>query len=230
MSDELSIVITGVSRGLGRALAEGFIRAGHRVAGCARSASAISELNEQTSAPNRFEVVDVTDHPQVESWASSIIDDQGPPDLLINAAALINRNAPLWQISPEEFSLIVDVNIKGVYHTIAEFVPAMVQRGTGVVVNFSSYWGRSTSADVAPYCATKWAIEGLSRGLANDLPAGMASIAFNPGVVHTEMLESCFGDSASSYPSPDSWAESAVPFMLGFGAKDNGQAVTVPGF
>ena len=230
MSDERLVVITGVSRGLGRALANGFMRAGHTVVGCARSAAAIAELGEQANPPHRFDVVDVADPSQVEAWAASVLEDQGPPDVLINAAALINRNAPLWKISPAEFSQVVDVNIKGVYHTIAEFVPAMVERGTGIVVNFSSYWGRSTSADVAPYCATKWAIEGLSRGLANDLPAGMASIAFNPGVVHTEMLESCFGESASSYPSPDSWAEAAVPFILGFDAKDNGQAVTVPGF
>ena len=123
-----------------------------------------------------------------------------PPNLLINNAALINRNAPLWELSTEEFSNTIDVNIKGVFHTIQCFLPAMIQRRSGVIVNFSSGWGRSTAADVASYCATKWAIEGLTQSLARDLPHGMAAIPVNPGIIHTEMLESCFGDSARQLP------------------------------
>ncbi len=97
------------------------------------------------------------------------------------------------------------------------------------MVNFSSAWGRSTSPEVAPYCATKWAIEGLTRALADELPPGMAAIPLNPGVINTDMLQSCFGDSASAYPTAQQWAERAVPFLLGLGAKDSGQALTVPG-
>lgn len=230
MTDDRLIVITGVSQGLGRAMTEGFIGAGQTVAGCARSQQAVADLKAQFEPPNRFEVVDVSDHQQVAEWAASILNDLGTPDILINAAAVINRNAPLWETSPSEFSRIVDINIKGVHNTICELVPSMVRRGTGVVVNFSSYWGRSTSSDVAAYCTTKWAVEGLSRGLADDLPSGMASVALNPGVIHTKMLESCFAESAKSYPGPKQWAEVAVPYILGLGPSDNGQAVTVPGF
>ena len=75
-----------------------------------------------------------------------------------------------------------------------------------MIVNFSSGWGRSTSAEVAPYCATKWAIEGLSQALAQELPKGMACVALNPGIIDTEMLRSCFGESAASYPDAAEWA------------------------
>lgn len=224
------IAITGVSRGLGRALAAGFAAEGHTVVGCARSYDAIAELQNELPTPNRFDPVDIADESQVKEWAVKIVESLGPPDFLINCAALMNRNAPIWQLSSDEFSNIVDVNVKGSFHTIKHFVPSMVQRGSGVIVNFSSYWGRSTSSDVAAYCATKWAIEGLSRGLADDLPEGLASAAFNPGVIRTEMLESCFGDSAASYPKPNEWAKSAVPFILGLSANSNGDSVTVPGF
>jgi NAD(P)-dependent dehydrogenase (short-subunit alcohol dehydrogenase family) len=105
----------------------------------------------------------------------------------------------------------------------------MVERSTGVIVNLSSGWGRSASADVAPYCASKWAIEGLTRALADDLPSGMAAVPLNPGVINTEMLQSCFGSAADSYPSPGEWAERAVPFILGITADDNGHPLTVPG-
>jgi len=105
----------------------------------------------------------------------------------------------------------------------------MVKRKTGVIVNFSSGWGRSADAEVAPYCATKWAVEGLTQALAQELPSGMAAVALNPGIINTEMLRSCFGASATSYPSPTEWAGVAVPFLLRISAVDNGRPLTVPG-
>jgi len=96
-------------------------------------------------------------------------------------------------------------------------------------VNFSSGWGRSVDAEVAPYCASKWAIEGMTLALAQELPSGMAAVALNPGIINTEMLQSCFGASARSYPSPDDWVKMAVPFLLELGPKDNGKQLEVPG-
>ena len=58
---------------------------------------------------------------------------------------------------------------------------------------------------VAPYCASKWAIEGLTRSVAKELPEGMAVIALNPGVINTDMLASCFGSSAALYQTPEAW-------------------------
>ena len=97
-----------------------------------------------------------------------------------------------------------------------------------MIVNFSSGWGRTAEKDVAPYCATKWAIEGLSQALALEMPPGLGVVALNPGIINTEMLQSCFGESASHYPSAQRWAEKAVPFILKLDATDNGHALTVP--
>ncbi len=152
----------------------------------------------------------------------------GVPDLLINNAGVINANAPLWEVSAEDFSRVIDVNLAGVANLIRHFVPAMINRGSGVIVNFSSGWGRSTSPEVAPYCATKWGIEGLTQALAQELPDGLSAVALNPGVIETDMLRSCFGGDASSYADPRSWAETAVPFLANLGARDNGQALTAP--
>lgn len=222
-----TIVISGVTRGLGHAMSGEFIRLGHRVLGCGRSAEAIGELNRRHGPGNRFETVDVTRDEAVHDWAGRCIEQAGPPDLLLNCAALINRNAPLWEISAEEFSAVVDVNIKGVACLIRHFVPAMVARKSGVIVNFSSGWGRSTDPLVAPYCATKWAMEGLSKALAQELPPGMAAIPLNPGIIDTDMLRSCFGAEAGSYPTAEEWARTAVPWLLGLGPRDNGLSLTV---
>lgn len=222
------IVVTGVTQGLGRAMAGGLIEAGHTVIGCGRSQERIEELSQQFGAPHDFSVVDIADDNAVDSWAKNVIDQYDPPDLLINNAALINENAPLWEVPVEIFDAVIDVNIKGTTNTIRHYLPTMIERQTGVVVNFSSGWGRSTSAEVAAYCATKWAIEGLTLSLAQELPRGMAAIPLNPGIINTSMLQSCFGSQADHYPTAEEWAETAVPFLLGLSAKHNGQQLTVP--
>jgi NAD(P)-dependent dehydrogenase (short-subunit alcohol dehydrogenase family) len=224
-----TIVITGVTRGLGRAMTDAFIRGGHTVLGCGRSREALAELQRQHGPPHDFAVADVADDRAVQAWAERLLAGHGPPDLLLNNAAVINRNAPLWKVSAAEFSDVIDVNIKGVANVLRHFAPGMVARGRGVIVNFSSGWGRSTDAEVAPYCASKWAIEGLTQALAQELPSGMAAVPLNPGIIDTAMLRSCFGSSAASHPSPEEWARRAVPFLLALGPRDNGRPLTVPG-
>jgi len=222
------ILITGATRGLGRAMVSEFARLGQTVLGCGRSQKDIEHLRAQFAEPHRFSVMDVASDAEVRSWAASILESHGPPDLLLNNAALINRNAPLWNVPAAEFSQVMDVNIKGVANVIRHFAPAMIERKEGVIVNFSSGWGRSTDAEVAPYCASKWAIEGLTLALAQELPPGLAAVSLNPGVINTDMLQSCFAASASSYPSPAQWAKTAVPFLLNLGAADNGKQLTAP--
>ena len=81
---------------------------------------------------------------------------------------------------------------------------------------------------VAPYCASKWAIEGLTQSLAQELPSSMAAIPLNPGIINTEMLRSTFGKSASGYPTAEEWAAIAAPFLLRLGPAENGKSLTVP--
>jgi NAD(P)-dependent dehydrogenase (short-subunit alcohol dehydrogenase family) len=223
------VFITGVTRGLGRAMADEFIRLGHTVVGCGRSEKEIRQLREKAGPPHDFYAVDIASDDAVKSWASLCLNAYGPPDLLLNNAGVINRNARLWEIDAAEFDGVIDVNVKGTASVIRHLAPAMVKRKNGVIVNFSSGWGRSVDAEVAPYCASKWAIEGLTLALAEELPAGMAAVALNPGIIDTEMLRSCFGDSAGNYPSAPAWAKAAVPFLLRLGPKDNGKQLTAPG-
>jgi len=218
-----TIVLTGVSRGLGQAMAMGFAATGHKVLGCARHRPRL-----ELGAPHDFQVVDVSSAVAVNAWAVRLLRACGPPDLLINNAGVINKNSPLWRVAPKEFSGVLDVNIKGTFHVLHSFLPAMVALKRGVIVNFSSGWGRSVDAEVAPYCATKFAVEGLTRALALELPEGMAAIPLNPGIIDTDMLRSCFGGSAGSYESAEQWAARAVPFILSLGPRHNGQSLSVP--
>ena len=170
MADSRTVVLTGATKGLGRAMTARLVEDGHTVIGCGRSLAAIKQLESEHGGLHRFDCVDVVSDDEVSAWAASVIDQFGPPDLLLNNAATINRNACLWELPADEFDPVIDVNIKGVANVLRHFVPSMVVRQSGIIVNFSSGWGRSTSAEVAPYCATKWAIEGLTQALAQELP------------------------------------------------------------
>jgi NAD(P)-dependent dehydrogenase (short-subunit alcohol dehydrogenase family) len=210
-------------------MAEEFARLGHTVVGCGRSEKEIAELRARLDKPHDFVVVDVASDDEVKAWAGEVLRSHGVPSLLVNNAAVINRNARLWEVSAGDFSQVLDINVKGTVSVIRHFLPAMIKAGHGVVVNFSSGWGRSTDAEVAPYCASKWAIEGLTQSLSQEVPSGLAAVALNPGIINTDMLRSCFGGSASSYPTPERWAKAAVPFLLKLGPNDNGKQLTAPG-
>lgn len=227
MSAPPFVLITGVSRGLGAALARSFFQRGWRVAGCARSAGSLERLDLGEEA--LFLPGDVADETSMAHFAGEVLSTFGAPDLLLNNAAIINRPAPVWELDDEEITSLVDINVTGTIRVLRHFLPAMIQRGRGVAVNFSSGWGRSTSPEVAPYCASKWAIEGLTRALASELPSGLAAVAFNPGIIDTAMLRTCFGESAAHYPDAEEWAEAAVPYLASLGPRDNGKAVTCPG-
>jgi NAD(P)-dependent dehydrogenase (short-subunit alcohol dehydrogenase family) len=221
------IVVTGATRGLGRALVSQFAAAGHTVVGCGRSGQHVAELAAAFPAPHRFEAIDVRDAGAVSGWADQVIGALGPPDLLVNNAALMNAPAPLWEVPADEFDALIDVNVKGVANVIRAFVPAMVARQSGVIVNLSSGWGRSTAPEVAPYCASKYAIEGLTLALAQELPKGMAAVPLNPGVIDTDMLRQAWAEGASAYPKAEQWAKRAAPFLLALGPKDNGRSLSV---
>ncbi|AKC81915.1 oxidoreductase [Verrucomicrobia bacterium IMCC26134] len=224
------IVITGCTKGLGRALVDEFIELGHTVIGCGRNSEAILDLRFSVAAPNSFDVLDVAEAKKVELWAERMLTLHGAPDLVINNAGSLTDPAPLWKQNSAEVARLFQVNLTGVVHVIQGFVPAMIERGSGVVVNFSSGWGRSVSANFAPYCASKWGVEGLTRALAEELPAPLAAVPLSPGVIDTAMLRQCYADGASDYPDPATWAKVAAPFLLQLDRKDNGQSLTVPGF
>jgi NAD(P)-dependent dehydrogenase (short-subunit alcohol dehydrogenase family) len=224
----MHIVLTGVTRGLGKAWAERFRERGHIVSGCGRNGDQIAALATAFGPPHRFRVVDVARDAAVAAWAQEVLAALGPPELLINNAAVINQPAPLWRIPAAEFDRLIDVNIKGVANVIRHFVPAMVARRRGIIVNLSSGWGRSTAPEVAPYCASKFAIEGLTKALAQELPEGMAAVPLNPGVIDTEMLRQVWADGAERYPTPEVWSRVAADYVLGLGLADNGISRSVP--
>lgn len=228
MQTPKTVLITGCSQGLGKAMASEFARLGWTVIGCSRSEEKLAALRKSLGKPHLFLPCHVADDDAVAAFAKTVLQEVGAPDLLLNNAAIINPNARLWEVSAKAFDEVIDTNVKGTANVLRHFLPAILKRQHGVVVNFSSGWGRVTAPEVAPYCASKYAIEGLSQAVAQETGGKVAVIALNPGIIDTSMLRSCFGEEAGNYPSPEKWAKAAVPFLIRLNAKDNGKSLTAP--
>jgi len=239
MSAPLVVAITGCTRGLGRVLARYFVDEGAQVAGCGRNAREIERLRGEFGAGHDFAALDIGDDAAVADWAGHVLERFGAPHLLLNNAALIAKNAPLWEVPRDEAESVLRVNVGGSLNVLRHFVPTMIEATgadatrPGVVVNFSSGWGRSTSPDVGIYCASKWAIEGLTQALAQDLAhTRTRAFALNPGIIDTAMLRECFGSSAREYPSPERWIRHAGPFiqsLLKTASRPGDPSISVPG-
>ncbi|MEM9378900.1 MAG: SDR family oxidoreductase [Planctomycetota bacterium] len=229
-ADVRTIAVTGATRGLGRALVERFLAAGHRVLACGRARENVARLADLAPEDRVFaRPVDVTREADVQAWADEGRERGFDPDLVIANAGRINDPAPLWQVPAEEFDGVLAVNVSGVANVVRAFIPSMIRAERGVLVCVSSGWGRFASPDVGPYCASKFAVEGLASALSQELPGGLAALAVGPGVVETDMLRQVRGTGVGSNESPEQWAVRAAPFFLGLSASDNGASLSIPG-
>lgn len=223
------VIISGVTRGLGRAMTNEFIRLGHWVSGCGRTKEAINQLRLMHPSCD-FRIADVRNAVEVREWATQVL-KCGPPDIVINNAATLGKKARLWDVSPEEFSEIIDTNVKGIVNVVRCFVPAMRSQSSGVLVNMISRWGLAVETKMAPYCSSKWAAVALTRTISEELRcSGVVAVGLNPGIVNTAMLHQFLDDShasSSAYPSPEEWAKVAVPRILKLSSNDAGKLRTV---
>ena len=223
------VLITGVSRGLGRAMCQEFARRGHIVVGCARDPAAVANLQAEFGDAHSFAVLDVVDDDKVQQWASQTLAHLGAPNLLLNNAAILGPTQQTWRCTDRELNEILNVNVRGTANIIRHFGPAMMKQKGSVIVNFSSGWGRDAAPRVAPYCASKWAIEGLTKAMSMEVPPHMCVVSLHPGIVQTDTLDVAFGEAAARYPSPEEWAKVAVPYLLNITPDHNGAQLSVPG-
>lgn len=210
------VVISGVTKGLGRALARRFAGLGYPVAGCGRSVHALAELRGELGESHCFDRLDVTDAESVADWADRVHRDLGAPGLVIASAGLINAPAPAWEVPPTEFDAVLRANVVGVYTMTRAFLPRIVDGGA--LINLSSGWGRNPRGMLATYTASKFAVEGFTRAVAHEaaqLRPGIRVVALDPGGgVDTDMLAICLPEEHHQYPSPDEWAKIAVDYLV----------------
>lgn len=222
------VVITGVTRGLGRALALRLAGLGHPVAGCGRDETALAELAADLGGDHLISRVDVTDAAAMDTWAGRVVDRFGGPGVVIASAGAIHPPARAWEISPEVVDQVLRVNVFGVFTTTRAFVPVL--RESGVILNLSSGWGRNPKGTQAAYTASKFAVEGFTRAVAEEVGPGVRVMTLDPGDgVDTDMLATCLPDEHQDYAGPEAWARVAVDHLAAtLPTATNGASLIVP--
>lgn len=177
-----SILITGVSSGIGKGCALRFLDAGWDVIGTVRDPEA---SRAKLPAGIALEQLDLAEKGSAADLGREVIERYGCPDVVLNNAGSL-QFGPLEAIDAEALEALYQVNVFGPMELVRSVVPAMRERGSGTIVNVTSLGGRLVFPFFAAYNSTKWALEGLSEGLWHELqPFGIKVKAIEPGFVET---------------------------------------------
>lgn len=186
MFSRKTLFITGVSSGLGNALAHEALAAGHRVIGTVRSETALQAFQALSVDSAHGVILDVTDFTRIDSVVANIEATHGPVDVLVNNAGYGHEG--IFEESPlDEMRRQFDVNVFGAVAVTKAFVPYFRRRRAGHVLNITSMGGLITMPGIAYYCASKFALEGLSDTLSQELqPFNIFVTAVAPGSFRTD--------------------------------------------
>ena len=190
MTTPTAILVTGGSRGLGAAIVQSFLDAGHAVATCSRSSTPTTDAWAGDPAlRDRFyhETVDLADPADCESFISGVTERFGGIDVLVNNAGLA-RQGVLALVRSDDIDAVVDLNLKATIRVTRLVVRRMLPRGSGRIINISSIVGLAGYRGLSVYSATKAALDGFTRALARELGArGITVNSVAPGYLRTEM-------------------------------------------
>ncbi|HMI52931.1 MAG TPA: SDR family NAD(P)-dependent oxidoreductase [Candidatus Saccharimonadales bacterium] len=181
-------VVTGGSRGIGRAVALRLAALGYSVAICGRDEAALEQARQeisQSAAPVLSLSLDVTHSDKVSAAVRKVEETWGPISVLVNSAG-IGGFGPAHLQSEADWDRVLDTNLKSVFLLSRAVAPSMIQRGAGDIINISSLAGHSAFAGGGLYCASKWGLQGLSACMAEDLREhGVRVSVIAPGSVAT---------------------------------------------
>lgn len=232
-------VVTGGSRGIGRAIAEHLARGGARVAVVARSAERAEEAASGLDGTgHRGYACDVADAASVDAVVKGVEEEFGSLDILVNNAGVTEDNL-LVRLSDEDWDRVLDTNLKGAFHTIRAAARGMMRRREGRIINITSVVGITGNKGQTNYAASKAGLIGLTKAVAKELASrGILCNAVAPGFIETDMTaamtEAARAELAGSIPlgrlgTPDDIA-AAVRFLAGPGAAYiTGQVIVVDG-
>jgi 3-hydroxy acid dehydrogenase/malonic semialdehyde reductase len=194
------VLITGASSGIGRACAEAFLAQGARVIASARRADRLAELRAGREDSVFVLPMDVRDRAEVTAALATLPAEWKSVDVLVNNAGLAAGRSPIQEDDPDDWDRMLDTNVRGLLNVSGCVLPGMVGRGSGHVINIGSNAGREVYPGGAVYCATKAAVERITRGMRMDvLGSGVRVSQVDPGMVQTEFSTVRFhGDQAAA--------------------------------
>jgi ketoreductase len=210
---EKVVLVTGASRGIGRAIAEAYLEEGAKVALCARSVPALEGLADGWNKKSRRALAlecDVTSNESVARAMGELEASWGKLHIIVNNAGISGRT-PITENASELWQRILDVNLTGSYN-VTRAALELMSSGAGSIVNMSSVLGRFGVAGYAAYCTSKHGIIGFTRALALELaPRGITVNAICPGWVQTDMADKGIRETAEALgTSAEAFREQAI--------------------
>ncbi len=185
------IIITGASRGLGKALAERYAREGAKLGLCARNSKELESLAhdlQEIGTPVVWQQCDVGNKSEVDEFISRVLDEFDAIDVLVNNASAIAPRKTIAEYNAAEWEKIIHINVNGVYYVTHAVLRAMMKKKYGVIINVSSSVGRAPRAQWGAYAVSKYSLEGFTQILAEELkPYNISVNSVNPGPMATEM-------------------------------------------
>jgi NAD(P)-dependent dehydrogenase (short-subunit alcohol dehydrogenase family) len=185
-----TVLITGTSSGIGLATALAVGRAGHTAYATMRNPSRAPELGQQAAQeklPITIFAMDVDNDDSVERTIASVLKDAGEVDVLVNNAG-VERNGSVEELSLTDFREVMETNYFGTLRCMKALLPRMRERKSGCIINVSSISGRVATSPLAPYSASKWAVEAVSEALAQEMKKFNVRVALvEPGIIDTPM-------------------------------------------
>ena len=183
-------IVTGGARGLGAATARRFIDSGARVAIWDIDAAAIEEAVSVLGEGAEGRVVELTDDEAVREAAEALEREAGSVDILINNAGITGGNGKTWELAPDIWRKVIEVNLVAPYLTSRAVVPGMVRRGYGRIVNIASIAGKEGNPNASHYSASKAGLIGLTKSLAKELAgSGVIVNAVTPAAARTPIFD-----------------------------------------
>src|SRR3954469_2297409 len=202
MADRLDgqvVLITGGGRGIGRGIAQELADAGARVAVSARTVAQVEEVARETGG--LAVEADVSDRAAVEALVGEGERELGPIDALVNNAGIVVWEQHAWEVDPDDWWHVFEVNVLGAYLCTRAVLPGMLERGSGRIVNTGSGAGYLPGSSSTAYLASKAALYRFGDTLAVQLAGTpVAVFTISPGLVRTEMTGDAFGDNAPWTP------------------------------
>ncbi|MCP2042146.1 SDR family NAD(P)-dependent oxidoreductase [Pontibacter sp. HSC-36F09] len=184
-------LVTGATSGIGRATALALAKAGYHIIATGRRTERLQELQQQiTEVPVYTLAFDVRDREAVADAFSSLPDDWKGIDVLVNNAGNAHGLAPVQSGSLSDWDAMLDINVKGLLYVTHAVLPLMIARKQGHIINIGSIAGKEVYANGNVYCASKFAVDAISKGMRIDLvQEGIKVSEVNPGLVETEFSE-----------------------------------------
>lgn len=187
-------LVTGASRGIGRAIALAFARSGYNVAinynGSAAAAEEVRREAESSGVTAITVQADVSSHESVKNMVDTVMETFGRIDVLVNNSG-ITKDGLLIRMTPEDFGRVLDVNLTGTFNCIQNTARIMMRQRSGAIINLSSVVGVTGNAGQANYAASKAGVIGLTKSCARELAMrGIRVNAIAPGFIETDMTAS----------------------------------------